>query len=83
MGIGEEFQNFFRVIADGGQLKALLFESRDGALQLDQLPFAEGSPVRGTEEEENGAVRSFEAVERLHTAKLVMNGKSGGFLADG
>lgn len=62
MPVGEKFQDFFRVVADGRQLEALFFKSRDSALQLDQLPFAEGSPVGGTEEEENGAVRSFEAV---------------------
>jgi len=56
--VGKIFQDFFRVIADGRQLDPLLFESRDGALQLDQLPFAERSPVRGTEKEKNGAVRT-------------------------
>jgi hypothetical protein len=45
---GKELQDFFRVVADGRQLDALLFKSRDGALQLDQLPFAERSPVRRT-----------------------------------
>jgi hypothetical protein len=52
------FEYLFRVIADGRQLDPLRFESWDSALQLDQLPFAEGSPVSGTEKEENGAVRS-------------------------
>jgi hypothetical protein len=81
--VGKKFQDFFRIIADGGQLEALLFESRDGALQLDQLPLAEGSPVGGTEEEKDGAVRPFEAIESLYPAKLVVNGKGRGFLADG
>jgi len=56
--VGKIFQDFFRVIADGRQLDPLLFESRDGALQLDQLPFAERSPVRGTEKEKNGSLRT-------------------------
>ena len=51
MPVSKIFQDFFRVIADGRQLDPLLFESRDCALQLDQLPFAEGSPVGRTEEE--------------------------------
>src|SRR5260370_937639 len=78
----EVFQDFFRVIADGRQLDPLLLESRDGALQLDQLPFAEGSPVRGTEKEKNGAVRSFEAVESLYPPKLSPNRKNGTFVTD-
>ena len=49
------FQDFFRVIADGCELKPLLLESWDCGLQLDQLPFAEWSPVGGAEEEKNGA----------------------------
>ena len=71
--VGKIFQDFFRVIADGRQLDPLLFESRDGALQLDQLPFAERSPVRGTEKEKNSAVRSFQGIESLHPARLVVN----------
>jgi hypothetical protein len=73
VAIGEEFQNFLGIIADGCQLDALLFEPWDGALQLDQLPFAEGSPVGRTEKEKNGAVRPLEGIESLWTAKLVMN----------
>jgi hypothetical protein len=76
------FQDFFRIIADGRQLGPLLFESRDGALQLDQLPFAEGSPVGGTEKEKNGAVRSFQGIESLYPAKLVTSRKSGSPLTD-
>jgi hypothetical protein len=69
--VSKIFQDFFRVIANGRQLDPLLFESRDCALQLDQLPFAERSPVRGTEKEKNGAVRSFQSIESLYPAKLV------------
>jgi hypothetical protein len=49
--VRKKFEDFFGVIADGRQLDPLLFESRDGALQLNQLPFAEGSPIGGTEKE--------------------------------
>jgi hypothetical protein len=80
--VREEFQDFCRVVADGCQLDALLFESWRGALQLDQLPFAEGSPVSRPEKEKNGAVGSFEGVESLYAAKLVANRKSGSLLTD-
>ena len=82
VSIGKIFQDFFRVIADGRQLDPLFFESRDGALQLDQLPFAERSPVGGTEKEKNDTVRTLQAIESLHVAKLVMSRKSGSLLAD-
>src|SRR5713226_3150666 len=51
VAVGEKFQDFFRVVADGRELQPLLFKSRDGALQLDQLPLAERSPIGGTEKE--------------------------------
>jgi hypothetical protein len=60
--VGKKFQDFFRVIADSSQLDPLLLESRNRTLQLDQLPFAERSPVGGTEKEKNSAVRSFQAI---------------------
>jgi hypothetical protein len=50
MTIAEELQNFGRIIADGGKFDALVFKLGEGALQLNQLPFAEGSPVGGAEE---------------------------------
>jgi hypothetical protein len=83
VAVGEEFQDFLGVIADGRELDALLFEPGVCALQLDQLPFAEGSPVGGTEKEEDCAVRAFQSFERLHVAEFVARGKIGSFLADG
>src|SRR5215471_8589531 len=82
VAVGKELQDFFRVIADGRELQALLLESNDGALQLDQLPFAERSPIRGTEKQKNGAVRSFEAVESLRMAQLIVEGEGRGLPAD-
>ncbi len=76
MAIGKEFQDRLGVVADGRQLQALLFESRNGALQLDQLPLAEGSPVGGAEEKENDAAAPFQGVERLGFAELVGSGES-------
>ena len=82
MPVRKIFQNFFAVIADGRQLDPLLLEPRYGALQLDQLPFAERSPVRRTEKKKNGAVCSFQGIERPHSAKLVVNRKNGPLLID-
>jgi hypothetical protein len=65
MATGKIIQDFFGIITDSRKLNPLLFESRDGALQLDQLPFAEGSPVGGTEKEKNGALCSSQDIERL------------------
>jgi hypothetical protein len=83
VAVGEEFQDFFGVIADGGEFYALFFEPRIRALQLDQLPFAEGSPVGGTEEEKDGAVRASQSFESLDVAEFVARGKIGSLLADG
>jgi hypothetical protein len=59
VAIAKEFQNFFIVIADGGKFDALLFEALRCVLQLDQLRFAEGSPIGGTKKKEHGAVGTF------------------------
>jgi len=80
--VRKKFQDFFRVIADGRQLDPLFFKSWERALQLDQLPFAEGSPVSGTEKEKHGAVRAFEGIESLLAAKLVVKRKCGSLLTD-
>jgi hypothetical protein len=83
VAVGEEFEDFLGVVADGRELDALLFKPGERALQLDQLPFAKGSPVGGTEEEKNRAVWTFQRFERLHVAEFVASGKIGSFLADG
>ena len=82
MPVGKKFQDCFRVVADRRQLDSLLFESWNCTLQLDQLPFAEGSPVGRAEEEKNGAVRAFQRIESLCTVKLVMNRKVRSLFAD-
>ena len=46
----EVLQYFLGVIADGRQFDPLFFKSCFRVLQLDQLPFAVGSPVGGAEE---------------------------------
>ena len=69
--VGEVFQDFWAVVTDGGKLNALLLKSGFGVLQLDQLPFAVGSPVGRTEKQMNRAVRSLQRFECLLHAKLV------------
>jgi len=78
VAVCEEFQDFFGVVADGGELYALLFESGIRALQLDQLPFAEGSPVGGAEEEKNRAVGAFESFEAIVHGRIRRGRKSWG-----
>jgi hypothetical protein len=82
VAVGEKFQDFFRVIADSSQFDPLLLESRNRTLQLDQLPFAERSPIGETEKEKNGAVRAFQAIESLYPAKLVAKRKRRSLLTD-
>ena len=56
--LGEVLQDRRIVIADRGQLDPLLLKSWFRILQLDQLRFAEGSPIRGPKEKKNCSVRS-------------------------
>ena len=81
--VGEIFQNFRAVVADCRQLDPLLLKPGLGVLQLDQLPFAVGSPIGRTEKQKNGAVRAFQRFECLLRAELVGGGKSGRLLAHG
>ena len=81
--VGEKFQDFGAVVADGGELDPLLLKSGFGCLQLDQLPLAVGSPVGGTEKEKNGALRASERFQRLLRAKLIASRKRGRLLAYG
>ena len=80
--IGERFQDRHAVIADRSEFDPLFLESCLGVLQLDQLPFAVGSPIRGTEEEENRAVRALQAFQRLLPPELVGGGKFRRLLSD-
>jgi len=77
------FQNGLSVIADRREFDSLLFESCFCVLQLNQLPFAVGSPVRGTEKQENRSVSSLQTVQRLVLAKLVASRKCRRLLSDG
>ena len=72
MSIRKKPQDCLAVVTDGGELDALLFKSRDGALQLDQLALAKGSPIGGTEKKKNGSVSTSERVESLWPPELVV-----------
>jgi hypothetical protein len=81
--VRKRFQDFRRVVADGGQLDSLLLELGFGALQLDQLRFAVGSPVGRTEKEQHGAIGASERIEGLLFAELIGSRKRRRFLPDG
>ena len=72
VAIGKKPQDFLAVVTDGGEFDALLFKSRDGALQLDQLTLAKGSPIGGTKKKKNGSVSTSERVESLWPPELVL-----------
>ena len=72
VAIGKKPQDLLAVVTDGGELDALLFKSRDGALQLDQLALAKRSPIGGTKKKKNGSVSTSERVESLWPPELVL-----------
>jgi hypothetical protein len=80
--IGKVFDDRFTVIAERGQLDALLLKSGDRGLQLNQLPFAVRSPIGGTKNQQRRSFRSPQSFKRLFMAKLVASGKVGRLLAD-
>ena len=83
VAIGKKFKDFLTVVTDGGEFDGLLFKSRDGALQLDQLAFAKGSPIGRAKEKKNSSVSTPERVESLQPPELVVGGKTRRFLTDG
>jgi len=48
--IGKVLEDFPAIVTDGRQLDAVLLETLFRILQLDQLRFAERSPIGGAEE---------------------------------
>ena len=71
MTVGKKFQNIFGIVTNRGEFKTLFLESSHGALQLNQLPFAEGSPVRGTKKEEHRSLGTFEGIQCLQSTRLI------------
>ena len=53
MALGKVRQDRLTIVANRGELDALLFELCFGVLQLHELRFAKRSPVRGTEEKDD------------------------------
>lgn len=80
MAVGEKPQDIRRVVTDRREPKTLLFEPRDRALQLDQLPLAERSPIRRTEKQEYGSVRSLQRFQGSQIPKLIAQRKRRRFL---
>jgi hypothetical protein len=73
--LGEVLEDSLTIVADRGQLKSLRFKSLFCVLQLHELRFAEGSPVGGTEEKQDSAVRALERLVGLFMAELIRQGK--------
>ncbi len=79
--IGEVLEDRLTVIAYGCDLDATCFEPLFRILQLDQLRFAEGSPIRRTEEKQNRPFRSLQCLNGLVMAKLVRRSEGRRFLS--
>jgi hypothetical protein len=80
--IGELLEDRLTVIADGCDLDATCFEPLFRVLQLNQLRFAEGSPIGRTEEKQNRSFRPLQCLDGLVMAKLVLHGKGWRFLSN-
>jgi hypothetical protein len=79
--IGEVLEDRLTVIADGCDLDATCFEPLFRVLQLDQLRFAEGSPIGRTEEKQNRAACPLQCLDGLVMAKLVPRSEGRRFLS--
>jgi len=73
--IGEVLEDRLTVIADGCDLDATCFEPLFRVLQLDQLRFAEGSPISGTEEKQNRPFCPLQGLDGLVMVILVPRSK--------
>jgi hypothetical protein len=69
--LSEIFQNSRTVVADCRQFKSLRLKSLLCPLQLHELRLAEGSPVGGAEEQDDGALRSFERLVGVLMTELI------------
>lgn len=74
---GEILEDGRIVVTDGRKPDPAFCKFLSGVLQLDQLRFAKGSPISGTEKEEDGAVGSPERLIGLFVAELLNGGKGG------
>src|SRR5271170_8304186 len=65
------FQNRRVIVADGSHLDSTRFELLFRVLQLHELRFAKRSPIGGSEEKKNRAVRPPERLNGLLVSKLI------------
>ncbi len=59
------------VVTDCRQPQACLPDPFQALLQLDELAFAVGSPIRGTEKHQHCAFRTGDVAQRLYLSVLV------------
>jgi hypothetical protein len=82
MPVSEFLEYSFTVVTDGRQLDPLLLKPFSCCLQLDQLRFAEGSPIRRTEKQQNGSIRSLQCFVRLLLTLLIAELECGNLASD-
>ena len=83
MSLRKISQDCLRVVADGSQPDALLTELFTCSLQLNQLLFAEGSPIGRAKEQEHQTVGSHQRRKCLLFRELISRSKWWGRLACG
>ena len=81
--VGEILQDLRAVVTDGGEPDPLFLKFCFGGFQLNQLPFAVGSPVCRTKKQQDGAFWSLQGIEGLVTPKLVAGGENRSLAAYG
>lgn len=79
---GKIVQHLDAVITDCGNADSLLLEFCATSFQLDQLRFAVGSPIGGTEEQYRRAFGPEKALERAGRTVLIAERKIGHRAAD-
>ena len=82
MPLSEILQDRGAIVADGGKFEAFGFKSSLRVLQLHELRFAEGSPIRRAEEKKNCALRTLQSLVGLSSAELIGLAKRRSVLAD-
>src|SRR5437763_8912204 len=80
--LSEILQDRGAIVADGGKFEAFVFKSSLRVLQLHELRFAEGSPIRRAEEKKNCALRTLQSLVGLSSAELIGLAKRRSVLAD-
>ena len=73
--IGKELEYRYGIVTDSREAQASFLQSISAVLQLDQLAFAEGSPVSRAVEDKHGSARSTDGLEGLGCAVLVRKPK--------